>query len=82
MPIFREDLAAMETCCSDPTCPGLSVVLSSRCHTGAPTFAVFRKTTGVLELLCCVCETPVATVAVALRSEASPPDVDLTLPVN
>lgn len=38
--------------------------LNSRCHTGSGVFALYRGD-GVLELVCAVCEKPVAAIAVA-----------------
>lgn len=59
--------------CANPGCDHTShegLVLSGRCHVGAPTVAVYQH--GVLSVSCYACGAPVVNIAVAAGPHEDP----------
>lgn len=66
--LTRRDLDAMR--CSKPGCEcGGALVLRSRCHPRAATWATYNQAIGGLVITCCLCGARITTIAVAQQSD-------------
>jgi len=65
--MLRSELDKLECAHPDhsPEACSNNRVLSSSCHPGLPTWAVYDRNTGVLTIICAKCLTPIVAVPVA-----------------
>ncbi len=71
LPLTQQDLDHMgcEHCDKGAHPHHAPVILTGRCHQGAPTVTQYDSDTGCLDISCSVCQQPIASILVAYNSD-------------
>ena len=70
----REDFERMKCECGGDDCNNRTIVLGGKCHPKAPAWAFYDKELHRLIVVCAECETLIACIVVAYKTETNDAD--------